>query len=386
MSESSPTEVVILGGGIVGCTTAYYLAREGVRATIIERDTVAGHSSGFALGGLNPLGGVGIPDPIGQLSLESFRLHAELAEALPDETGVDTEYDLETGITVAYSEAEAAAMQERLPWQQAQEGFRVEWKSGEDILMLEPRLAPGVLGGVVTQHVGMLDPYRHTLALLQASERAGAVMRHGTVLGLGFDGDRLQSVRLSSGDIPCERVVVAMGAWTVHASDWLGIELPVRPLKGQILWLQVDGPPISHLSWGASYAVTKPDDLVWVGTTEEDAGYDEAPTVQGRQTIMESVLRALPYLADGRVVQHTACLRPVTADGLPILGQVPGRPDVVVATGGGRKGIHLSAVMGRIAADLVAHRQTQYDISALKPGRIISDSAARASESDPFRF
>ncbi len=386
MSESSATDVVILGGGIVGCTTAYYLAREGVRATIIERDTVAGHSSGFALGGLNPLGGVGIPDPLGRLSLESFRLHAELATALPDETGVDTEYDLETGITFAFSEAEAMAMQERLPWQQAQEGFRVEWKGGEDILTLEPRLAPGVVGGVVTQHLGMLDPYRHTLALLQAAERAGTVMRHGTVLGLGFNEDRLRSVQLSSGDITCERVVVAMGAWTVHASDWLGIDLPVRPLKGQILRLQVDGPPMSHLSWGGSYAVTKPDDLVWVGTTEEDAGYDEAPSVQGMQSIMESAMRALPYLADGRVVQHTACLRPVTADGLPILGQVPGRPDVVVATGGGRKGIHLSAVMGRIAADLVLHGQTQYDISALKPGRAISDSEAWASESDPFRF
>jgi glycine oxidase len=386
MSESSATEVVILGGGIVGCTTAYYLAKEGIRATIIERDTVAGHSSGFALGGLSPLGGVGIPDPLGQLSVESFRLHADLARALPDETGVDTEYALETGVTVAYSEAEAAAMQERLPWQQAQEGFRVEWKGGEDILALEPRLAPGVVGGVVTQHVAMLDPYRHTLALLQAAEGSGATMRHGTVLGLGFDGDRLRSVRLSSGEIPCERVVVAMGAWTVHASDWLGIDLPVRPLKGQILRLQVDGPPITHVSWGPSYAVTKPDDLVWVGTTEEDAGYDEAPTAEGRQAIMESVLRALPYLTDGRVVQHTACLRPVTADGLPILGQVPGKPEVIVATGGGRKGIHLSAVMGRIAADLLVRGQTRYDISALKPGRAISESVARASESDPFRF
>ena len=386
MSESSATEVVILGGGIVGCATAYYLAKEGVKATIIERDTVAGHSSGFALGGLSPLGGVGIPGPLGKLSIESFRLHAELAQSLPDETGVDTEYNLETGITVAYSEAEAKAIQERLPWQQAQEGFRVEWRSGEDILTLEPRLAPGVVGGVVTQKVGMLDPYKHTLALLQAAERAGAVMRHGTVLGLRFEGDRLKGVQLSSGDIPCDRVVVAMGAWTVDASGWLGIELPVRPLKGQILRLQVDGPPLSHLSWGGSYAATKPDDLIWVGTTEEDAGYDEAPSAQGRQTIMESALRALPYLADARVVQHTACLRPVTADGLPILGQVPGKAEVVVATGGGRKGIHLSAVMGRIAADLVVHGKTTHDISALKPGRAVSDSATRTSAPNPFRF
>ena len=277
-------------------------------------------------------------------------------------------------------------MQARLPWQQAQEGFRVEWKSGADILAMEPRLAPGIVGGVVTRFVAMLSPYRFVLALLQAAERMGAVIRHGLVQGLSFQGDRIRAVRLQNEEVPCDTVVVATGPWAGDAAIWLGVDLPVRPLKGQILRLRVGGPPLSYVSWGRSYAVVKPDSLLWVGTTEEEVGFDEAPSAEGRQAIMASVLQALPYLMDAEVVLHTACLRPVTTDGLPILGQVPGKRGVIVATGAGRKGIHLGPVMGRVAADLVEHGNTRFDIAALAPGRSISAAQVVSSESDPFRF
>lgn len=386
MSQSMGSEVVIIGGGAVGCATAYYLGKEGVKATIIERDTVAGHASGFALGGIGPLGGEGIPEPLGALSLESYRLHNKLAKTLREETGVDTEFHHHTALTVAFSEEEVAALRARLPWQQAQEGFRVEWKSGEDILAIEPRLAPSVIGGVVTQYVGMLDPYRYALALLQAAESMGAVMRHGQVRGLSFQGSRLRAVRLSNEEVSCKAVVVAMGPWSVNASAWLGVDLPVAPLKGQILRLRAGGLPLSYVSWGHCYAVTKPDDLVWVGTTEESVGFDEAPSPEGRQTLMDSALQAFPYLMDAEVVLQTACLRPVVPDGLPILGQVPGKPGVIVATGAGRKGIHFSPIMGRVAADLVVRGKTEFDIAALKPGRPILAAPETAGHSDPFRF
>ena len=386
MNQGVGSEVVIIGGGVVGCATAYYLGKEGVKATIIEPDTVAGHSSGFALGGLNPLGGEGIPEPLGALALASYWLHNDLAAALPEETGVDTEFERHTAITAAFSEGEAEALRAHLPWQQAQEGFRVEWKGGDDIRAIEPRLAPGMVGGVVTQPEGMVDPYRFTLALLQAAEGMGAVMRHGRVRGLSFAGDHIRAVRLSNEEVSCKAVVVAMGPWSGNASAWIGLDIPVKPLKGQILYLRVDGPPLLRVSWGDSYAVSKPDDLVWVGTTEEMVGFDETPTPEGQQTIMRSALQALPYLIDAEMVRHTACLRPIAADGLPILGQVPGKPGVIVATAAGRKGILLSAIMGRIAADLVVHGKTTFDIAALAPGRPISLAQVAARQSDPFRF
>ena len=386
MTQSASTEVVIVGAGVVGCATAYYLGKEGIKATIIERDSVAAHASGFALGGVSPLGGSGIPDPLGALMLASYRLHDELGTALPEATGVDTQFRHHTAFTVAYCLEEAEAIQAEMPWQQAQEGFRVEWKSGDEIMAMEPRLAPGLFGGMVTEFVGLLDPYRFTLALLQAAESMGAVVRHGMVQGLRFQGDRIRGVQLHNQDIHCDAVVLAMGPWSANASAWLGVDLPVEPLKGQILRLRIGGPSLTYVSWGHSYAVSKPDDLVWVGTTEERVGFDEAPTTAGRETIMTSALRALPYLIDAQVVQQTACLRPVAPDNLPFLGNVPGKPGVIVATGAGRKGIALGPIMGRVAADLVMRGKTGFDIAALAPGRTMAMAQAKASNSDPLRF
>ncbi|MBI4202547.1 MAG: FAD-binding oxidoreductase [Chloroflexi bacterium] len=386
MTQRPSADVVILGGGIVGCATAYYLSKLGVTSVILEKDTVAGHSSGFALGGLNPLGGPGIPDPLGPLSLESFRLHGDLGRTLREETGVDTEYQLHTTINVAYTEEEAEAIRSRLLWQQAQNGFRVEWKEGEDVRAIEPRLAPGMVGGLVTQYVGLVDPYKLALAFLQGAERRGASMRHGIAQGIKYQGDRVVGVQMNSGVIHCERVVIAMGAWSSAASPWVGVDIPVEPLKGQLMRLRVKSPPLLWVSWGDCYAVTKPDDLVWVGTTEELAGFHESPTREAQHSMSESALKALPYLMDAELVRQTACLRPVTPDGLPIVGKVPGKEGVVVATGGGRKGIHLSPIMARIAADLAGTGSTPYDISFLAPGRSMGQATVAASLSDPFRF
>ena len=172
-------DVVIVGAGVVGCATAYYLARAGAQVTIVERDSVGSHASGFALGGLNPLSGVGIPDPLGPLALEGFRLHLALATALREETGIDVELRMHSALTLALTEADAVAMKHRLPRQQAQEDFSVAWWSAKEILKMEPRLTPRVVGGVVIRQVGLLDSSTYCLALLEAATRRGATVRTG---------------------------------------------------------------------------------------------------------------------------------------------------------------------------------------------------------------
>jgi glycine oxidase len=304
--------------------------------------------------------------------MESWGLHNKLAATLPEESGVDYEFRRETAITVTYSREQAQGLQERLPWQQAQEGFHVEWKEGVYIQEMELRLAPGVVGGIVTDPAAMINSYKFNLALLKAAEGMGAVHRKGEVTGINFHGDRVSSITVGATEFPCEKVVLAMGPWSGRATEWLGVELPVRPLKGQILRLQVDGAPLPRMGWGGSYATTKPDGLVWIGTTEEDVGFDATPTAEARKSILESAVAVLPYLADAQVVEHTACLRPVAPDGLPILGQIQGKDGLVVATGAGRKGILLGPAIGRLAAELVTRGKASMDISAMSPNRFIS--------------
>ena len=111
-----------------------------------------------------------------------------------------------------------------------------------------------------------------------------------------------------------------MGPWTKFASEWCGIDIPITPLKGQMLRLKINGEPLkSSFHYGSSYAASKSDGLIWAGTTEEKVGFDETTTVDARNAIMSDLLQALPFLEDAELNQQTACLRPWSYDGIPIV-------------------------------------------------------------------
>ena len=368
--NASSSEVVIVGGGIVGIATAYFLGLAGVRSTVVERDSVGSHASGFAYGGLSPLAGAGIPGPVFPLAREGMRLHRELARTLPDETGVSTEYRMRPSLSLAFTEDEVREARKPLGWQQEQEGYQVEWVDAARAREIEPRVSDEVLGGVYVEGGAEVEPYKFILALTQAAEKLGATVRHGNVTGLKTDGGRVTAIVTDNTEIPCGSAVLALGPWGADASSWTGLDVPIRPLKGQILRLQAPGAPFDcSIGWAGNYANTKMDGLLWTGTTEEEAGFDESPTTAARDKIMASLLKMIPSLLDAKLVQHTACLRPLSVDGIPILGAVPGLEGVYVATGAGRKGILLGPGMGKAIADLIVRDAGDFPIEPFNPGR-----------------
>lgn len=367
---SDSNDVVIIGGGIAGISTAYFLNQHGVNCTVVERDSVGSHASGFAYGGLSPLGGAGIPGPIFPVALEGMRLHREFAELLPRETGVDTEYRERASLSLAFTDEEVLNAKAGLAWKQRQSGYSAQWLDAKAAKSIEPRISDDVVGAVYTEGGGEVEPYKFILALTQYAETQGTTIRHGTLTGLKRDGARVTSVLLESGEIPCDRVVLALGPWSGGAADWLGVPIGVRPLKGQILRLQAPGAPIEcSVGWADNYATTKKDGLLWTGTTEEAAGFDENPTSHARDQIMALLLKMLPSLADAQLVQQTACLRPLPSDDMLVIGEIPGWEGVYMVTGAGRKGIILGPAMGRITADLIVNGKSDIPIKAFDPGR-----------------
>jgi glycine oxidase len=372
---SETGDVVIVGGGIVGLATAYYLGQAGVGSVVVERDAVGSHASGFAYGGLSPLGGEGIPGPLAGLAEASMALHRVLARELPPETGIDIQFRPRPGLSLAFTAQDAERIRAALPWQQSRPGYTARWLDAPEARRVEPRVAEEIRGAVLIEGGADVEPYRLVLALARAAERRGARLRHGRVTGLCRQGARVTGVRLDTGEITGQAVVLALGPWSGAAAAWLEIPVPVQPLKGQILRLDAPGPPVEcSVGWGGQYASSKPDGLLWAGTTEEAAGFDEEPTAEGRDRIIASLVTMLPAMAEARLAQHTACLRPVAADGRPLLGPVPGRDGAYVATGGGRKGILLGPAMGRITADLIVQGRAALPIDAFEPARF---SAAR---------
>lgn len=369
----SSSDVVIVGGGIAGIITAYFLGKAGVSSVIIERDAVGSHASGFAYGGLSPLSGAGIPGPLAEAAQASMRLHRELAQSLPAETGVNIEFRQRPALNLMFTEDDVKKAQAVLPWQQQQPGYSVRWLEAEEAKKLEPRINPAVIGAVLMEGMADVEPYRLVLALTRAAENLGAQVRHGHVVGLKRQGERVTGVMLENGEIDCQTVVLALGPWSEATSAWLNLPIPVRPLKGQILRLQAPGPALDcSVGWASNYATTKPDGLLWTGTTEEEAGFNEHPTTEGRDTIIASLLKMLPALADAQLAQHTACLRPVSQDNLLVVGPVPGSTGVLMNTGAGRKGILFAPIMGRIIADLLTTGKAPLDIGAFAPERFAS--------------
>jgi len=365
MAESS-ADIVIVGGGIAGMTTAYYLAKSGVPSVVVERDAIGSHASGFAYGGLSPLSGFGIPGSQAEIALDGMRLHRELSKALLEETGIDVDFRVRSSLALAFTEADVRRLRAALPWQQQQPGYAVRWLDVAEARRVEPRIADETLGATL----GAVEPYRLVLALTRAAERLGVRVRHGRVIGLRRDGGRVTGVVLEREVLSCATAVLALGPWSAEASDWIGVSIDVRPLKGQILRLQAPGPPVvCSVGWGHNYATTKTDGLLWAGTTEEEAGFDEESTLAARDEIGAALLRMLPAMADAQVAQQTACLRPVASDGLLVLGCVPGLDHVYVATGGARKGILYGPAMGQAIADLVLGRDPRVALDAFAPGR-----------------
>lgn len=363
-------DVAIIGGGIVGAATAYYLGEAGVSTVIIERDAVGSHASGHAYGGLSAMAGPGVHGPTQELSRLSVRLYREMAGTLPDETGVNIEYRDRPSLILCLSDEEAEAAKHGLPVMQREAGYSVSWLAGDDLNAVEPRISPEARGAVYIEGTSDLEPQRLTTALAKGAEIRGARFEHGEVTGVTRDGARVTGVTLGDRHIACDKVVIAMGPWSGAASEWLGFPIAVRPLKGQILRLRASGAPYRcSMGWAGNYAVTKPDGHVWAGTTEEEAGFDETTTPEARDTIMSALSKMVPALAEAQVVRQTACPRPLSADYMPLLGPAPGWEGVYVATGGGRSGIILGASMGRITADLVALGTSEMPIRDFDPGR-----------------
>ena len=358
------TEVAIIGGGAMGCATAYYLAKAGVRSTIIESEGIATQASGYNAGGLNPLQGAGIPGPLSDIAATTFAMHAELAQCLEDESGVEYHHKNIAFVTVAFDDSDIPEMRETHDIFEAADGFNAHWLDAAELRQMEPRLNPEAQRGLYAYGNAILSGYEFTLALARAAERMGAEIRQGRAVGLQTDGSRVTGVSLEDGELDCDAVVIASGPWSANAEQWLRIKIPVEPYKGEILRLRIDGemPPYDFSGGGANLHI-RADGLLWAGATEERKGFDRKPSEYARRTLMKGATKLMPFLEYAEIARHTACLRPLTPDWMPIVGAAPGWENAYLATGAGKKGILLAPAIGTAVADIITCGDTKVPVA-----------------------
>jgi glycine oxidase len=367
-------DVVVVGAGVMGCSTAYWLSREGYKVLVLEKESVAVGASGMASAHWS---GLGIDlwrtledGRLAELAWRSYQLHQGLADVLRGESGIDFGYREHPTIRLAFSSEEVKRL-EPIPSVSGHDDPPARWLEGQALWEVEPRLNRGVLGGLVCQQAQVMA-YPFVLALATAAERRGMELRHGEAVGLQSSGGRLTGVQLPEGEtIATERVVLAMGPWSQQAAAWVGLKIPVYPVRGQLLELMVPDPQLqASLSYGGNYLLHKADGITQAGTTyETDSGFANHTTSEGLEAIMNATLQMAPSLEDAQVVSHVSGLRPASGDSLPLIGPVPGWQGVYMVSGHDRKGMGLSLASTRIIADLITKGHSSVPIEPFDPGR-----------------
>jgi glycine oxidase len=380
-------DVVIVGGGVAGCSIAYHLAKQGVPSLIIERDAIASQASGKAWGVISPstnlvlyVEGDWVPKGTMRscliLSDEGLRRFPQLARELKEEGGVDVGYGELPVIRPVFDESEEKYLKERVSELKG-DGFEVNWIEADDVKARCPDIAPGVLGGTLWSGQ-QVEPYRYTLALAQAAEVKGASIKQGEAVGFRYQGSKVTSVTLATSEIEADVVVLAMGPWTAQAAAWLGKELPMRVTRDQCLVLEVPQwlPPWRITSGqGAGVAIVpKVDGKVILGHWEDDkVDFDDRPTEEFRLSVMEAAVATIPRLEEAKLIEHRAAVEawhPIS--GQPMLGRLPGWDNVYLVTWLAGFGIQWSPAVGRIMTDLIVKGRSEDPIEAFNPARYVS--------------
>ena len=372
---------VVLGAGVVGGAVAYFLSKEGQRVCLMDKEAVGSGASAHGHGALSIVGKDFKPGAHFEIGLEGMRFFPGFIQGLIEDSGLDPMYHEMPGVSLAMLEEEERIFREVIAWQG--QYVDVAWVGAEEVRRLEPRISPDVLGGVTYQH-GQVDGYRLSLALAQAVERMGGEVLLREATGLKTEGGRVTGVTYPNGEVLADNVVISMGAWSEGARQWLNFLIPVRPLHGEVLQVRVPGKPVEVFIMTARHGPILPrrDGITLVGSVggvsmsgmDVDAThvfdpretgpweYDLQPSEWGRNFILERVLSVMPALEDAEVVDHLAGVRPLSADRMPLIGPVPGWDGVYLATGHGTKGIHLSAITGRLVADLMVRGDTDVPV------------------------
>lgn len=365
-------KVAIIGGGIAGCATAYYLTKDGHDVTLFERDSLASHASGFAQGGLKPVIRGERQIEYQNLSDYSIGLHQDLAKVLMGDgpKGEYTNLLKKPSMAVTKDESEAAEMIRIYESYAGDKNFDVRWLGLGELSHIDARISTDVIGGLYFGFAFEVDPYKLTLSLWHAAEERGAELVNRNVTDIAVDGGRVSGV-IADGELTgADAVVAAAGPWSAKMLAGVGVSVPVSPLKGQIVRLNAPDPPLKmSLWWDTDYATTKSDGLTWIGTTEEEVDFDDRTTDAARDRIIASAVGMLPYLEDAELVQQTACLRPMTPDKMPVIDANAGPEGLVISTGGGRQGIALGPGMGIATAALASGSESPIDVSGFSLSR-----------------
>ncbi len=370
--------MLIIGGGIAGASTAYHLALHGHDVTLLERGDIASAASGVNAGAIGALGWGHTPDLEAHLTMGSL----EIFQSLQLDLGYDIEFRQSGSLQVIHTAAQYAYTRDRVQTLQA-EGKRVEFLSSREARGLEPELDPDLLGCMYMPLRAQADPKKATRALAAAASREGARMRtQYAVTSVTQRADDLYVVEAEHDTFIATHLIIAAGAWCAEVGVWLGVRIPIIPVRGQ-MWATEPLPPRvfqtiasaqSTMDWQhepGNDADTPPqlthrgptrrtrhlygrqtrDGSIIFGGDRQLVGYNTTPDPEGIEVNHTHAAEALPFLAFEAITRTWAGLMPFSLDGAPLIGAIPQRRHLHIVSGLASSGFGRGPMAGKLLAE-----------------------------------
>lgn len=362
-------KVLVVGGGIIGCSLAYALAKAGCAVTLLERSTPGAEASSAAAGVLSPLAEA-MHAASSRLVVASWRLYPAVARELRAATGIDVELTTRGTIHPLFTVDDIRDAAERAEWAVKRQLVVQAWDEAE-LRTREPALSTSVRAAMFVKSDYWVNNQRLVIAYAQAAAAAGVAMitgcsasrvivEDGRARGVLADGDRFEA----------DAVVLAAGAWTAELAASFGGRLPVEPRRGQMVALGHVPPVLTHCVCAHDvYLVPRPSGELLIGATVERVGFQRAVTAQAVAGLLTTAIELVPALAGLPITRTWFGFRPWAPDSRPILGPWPGIDNLWVATAHYREGILLAPITAQLMVEWIVGGAPSIDLDEFLPER-----------------
>ncbi len=363
-------KVVIVGGGLTGAYAAFLLARSGADVICIDPAYTPGRASDVNPGGLNPLHGPGIPGPVSTFALYCHQLHLSEWDSIHQLSGIHFQPRVVTRLLLGFSteEVDALAAPEKLYRENI--GFSARRLNARELQELPQDINPAALGGLLTRGNASVNSALYTHALLKGAQKLGAALVTGRVDNIHYQGRKITGVQVGQGRFTADHVVFCTGPHTGELHELLGESIPVRAVKGELLVAELDEHVYRHdVTWHQFGLYHAGGNRFWLGGTREDSGLDVGITEGAATAILAGIRQLMPSFSKSAIVDQQCGLRPMSPDGLPVLGRLRNWDNGYIANGGGAKGVLFSAGMAQTITRLITEGHESADLAIFSPYR-----------------
>jgi glycine oxidase len=345
------SDVLIIGGGVIGLLTAWELTGAGAGVTLVEMGETGRESSWAGGGIISPLYPWRYPDSVTALSLWSQREYPRLCASLQEGIGMDPELIRSGLLTLDPEEQEQA-----LSWAKDHQ-VRIELLASDALQETEPGLGLKLPTVLWMPEVDQIRSPRLTKALRRSIEKRARIREQEEVLELLAKSGRVQGARTRKGTIGADRVVVCTGAWTAKLLEQLGTKPDIEPVRGQMILFYAKPGQVNHIVlFRKRYVIPRKDGRILIGSTLEHEGFEKTTTAEAKEELYRTAVDIFPLLKRTPIEDHWAGLRPGSPGGIPYIGAYPGIEGLYVNAGHYRNGLVTGPASARLAADLLLGR------------------------------